>query len=159
MKTKKHIEFLRSLKACSTAIEFAETQYSFEDAIKNCPRGEWLLWLAQKMNCDLRLLTLAKGKCAETVIHLMKDERSINAVKVAIDFGEGKSTLEELKAYAYASAASAAAAAAFAVAYAFADSADSADAKEKNRLKTAEICRDSLSTFLIEKYKSYNYGK
>jgi hypothetical protein len=56
-----------------------------------------LLWLFKQTNPnDLRLLTLAKGHCANTVRHLMKDERSIKAVDAAIAYGEGRIDIEEL---------------------------------------------------------------
>ncbi|KKN76436.1 hypothetical protein LCGC14_0371220 [marine sediment metagenome] len=51
--------------------------------------GDWMLWLAQRLNINKRLLTLAKGKCAETVLHLMKDDRSKAAINAAIDYGNG----------------------------------------------------------------------
>jgi hypothetical protein len=92
----------------------------------------------------------------------MKDERSINAVDVAIAFGEGKATIEELNAAAADAAAAAAdyaaaAAADYAAAYAAADAsaasaADAAYAAYANcstarteALKNmADICRKYL---------------
>jgi hypothetical protein len=110
-------ELLIKLKACSEAREWAENK-SWEEVYNTCHRGDWLLWLFKKTNPDdLQLLTLAKGHCANTVRHLMKDERSIKAVDVAITFGEGKATRED------ADATYAAAYAAFAAASADADAA------------------------------------
>ena len=64
--------------------------------------------------------------CAYQVEHLMKDERSKNALRVAWDFAEGKSTLSQLNA-AYAAAADAhAAVRTVAVARAAGDDADAA---------------------------------
>ena len=116
-------ELLTSLDACPEAKEWASDK-TWEEAYKNCQRGDWLLWLFQKTNPDnLKELTLAKGHCANTVRHLMKDEASTKAVDTAIAFGEGKATREELNsaqaaAYAAAYAAYAAAYAAYAAAYA-----------------------------------------
>lgn len=56
---------------------------------------------------------------------LMRDERSKNAVDIAIKFGENKATREELDAATYA-----------------ADAAS--DAKKKNQKATADICRKYL---------------
>ena len=82
-----------------------------------------------------RELTLAKAHCAATVLHLMKDERSKNAIAVAIKYGNNEATSEELSAaYAAAFAAAAYAAAAFAA----------AAARTKNQLETADICRQYL---------------
>jgi hypothetical protein len=110
-------KLLIKLKACSEAREWAENK-SWEEVYNTCHRGDWLLWLFKKTNPDdLQLLTLAKGHCVNTVRHLMKDERSIKAVDVAITFGEGKATRED------ADATYAAAYAAFAAASADADAA------------------------------------
>ena len=114
MKTFK--EYLKSVNACQPAIDWAGDK-PVEQVVAECHRGDWLLWLAQKCGVELQPLTLAKGHCANTVRHLMDDERSIMAVDIAIAFGEGKATREEL-ADAAADAAAYAAAAASAAAYA-----------------------------------------
>ena len=98
---------LEKLNACNAALEWVGDK-TWEECYNTCERGDWLLWLFQKTNPDdLQFLTLAKGHCANTVRHLMKDERSIKAVDAAIAFGEGKITEDELDA-AYAAAAHAA---------------------------------------------------
>ena len=101
MKTLK--ELLKSLDACQGAREWAGDM-TIEEVVKKCHRGDWLIWLAQKIGIELRPLTLAMALCAKTVLHLMKDKRSINAVEVAERFGRGEVTKEELNA-AYAAAA------------------------------------------------------
>ena len=114
---------LKKLNPCESGYKFAKSKNSLLEAWNTCERGDWMLWFAQKLDCPLQLLTLAKATCAETVIHLMRDERSRNAIKVAIDFGNGIATREELYAAASASAASYAAAA-----NAYAADADAANA-------------------------------
>ena len=113
-------EILKKLNACKESIEWVGDK-TIEQAINECPRGDWMLWLFQKV-CpdDLRLLTLAKGHCANTVRHLMSDELSIKAVDVAIAFGEGKASRKELDS-----------------AYASADSADSAYASADSAYASA----------------------
>ena len=143
-------ELLLKLKACGPAIDWAGDK-TIEEIWATCHRGDWMLWLARKLNIDKRVLTLAKGHCANTVRHLMKDERSIAAVDMAIKYGEGNATDSELAAAAdaaydatadaydayaadyaadaaaaYAAAAAAAAAAAYAAAAYAADAADAA---------------------------------
>lgn len=93
MKTFK--ELLFELEACSEAREWAGDK-TIEEVVEQCHIGDWLLWLAARIDIGLQPLTLAKGHCANTVRHLMKDERSIKAVDVAIVFGEGKATRKEL---------------------------------------------------------------
>ena len=98
MKSETFKELLKNKNACKEAIDWAEGK-SLEEVWNTCHRGDWMLWLAGKTGWwSDRELSLAKGKCAETVIHLMKDERSRAAVKAAIDYGEGKISREELAA-------------------------------------------------------------
>ena len=120
-------EFLEKNNACKGGYLFAK-DLTLEEFLATCPRGDWILWLFVKSNPDsLKELTLAKGHCANTVRHLMEDERSLRAVDVAIAFGEGKATKKELDS---ASAASGAAYAANAAAYAASAAAYAADAAD-----------------------------
>lgn len=64
---------------------------------KTIHRGDWMLTIFKKMNPDdVKELTLAKAHCANLVRHLMIDKRSLNAIDVAIAFGNGTATREEL---------------------------------------------------------------
>lgn len=89
-------EILKSLTACGKAVRWAKEK-SIKTILKECDRGDWLLWLAKKLDIDIRKLTLAKARTAKLVIHLAMDERSINAVNVAERYGLGKATKEELQ--------------------------------------------------------------
>lgn len=93
-----------------------------------------MLWIAKKLNVDLLKLTTAKALCANTVRHLMKDERSTNAVDAALAFGRGEIGEQELK-IACINVAS--------VAHASAD-------KKDNQLQTANICREVLTDVVFE---------
>ena len=141
MKTFK--EYLKSLNACQPAVEWAGDK-PIEQVVAECHRGDWLLWLAKKCGVELQPLTLAKGHCANTVRHLMTDERSLKAVDVAIAFGEGKATREELDDAADAATAAAAAAAASAAHAAHA-------AYSANQRETADICRKYIGDLIIQK--------
>lgn len=150
-------EYLESIDACSYAIDWAGDK-TIEQVVADCHRGDWLLWLASKCDIGLQPLTLAKGHCANTVRHLLKDDRSIKAVDTAIAFGEGRATREQLDAayaaaYAYAADAYAYAAyaAAAADAYYDADAAAAAAAAIENRLQTADICRQYIGDLIIQK--------
>jgi hypothetical protein len=154
-------EFLKKKRACEDGYLFAK-DLTLEEFFATCHRGDWILWLFAKSNPkSIRELTLAKGHCANTVRYLMEDERSLRGVDVAIAFGEGKATKEELDsasaasdasdAYYVASAAAysaaASAAAASAAAYSAAASAAAASAAadyKKNQMETADICRKYL---------------
>ena len=124
---------LRKMRACDEAM-YWQTGKSLEEIWNTCERGDWMLWLFSRVyKGDDTLLYLIAGHCANTVRHLMKDERSSAAVDAAIAYGECRIEKDELRkaaaaaaAAAYADAADAAAVAA-AAAYA-ADAADAADA-------------------------------
>jgi len=173
---------LEKLRACREAIEWVKTCKSPEDAWNNCSRGDWMLWLAKKLDVDDRKLTLAKVRCAEQVKHLMKDQRSLDALDACFRYAKGELTRDELNAYAYdaayaadapsyasyaayadASAASAAASAAYAsaadasdAASAAADASDAtyAAARTVSLRKSADICREVLTEDILEKYEN-----
>ena len=157
---------LKEMSACNEAIGWVGDRTP-EQAWNECERGDWMLWIAQKKDVDLRKLTLAKARCSKLAIHFMKDERSRKAVEVAERFGLGLATREELDearnaaaaadadadAAAYAASAAAVYAAAGAAAYAAdAYAADAgATAARKNILKQcADICREILSDEIME---------
>jgi hypothetical protein len=139
MKTTK----LEKLNACSGAREWALTQKNPTEAWQNCERGDWMLWLAKKLNVDDKKLTMAKAMCAKQVEYLMKDQRSKDALQACFDYANGKITREQLNDYAYAAA------------YAAAD--DDADhavfAAQVSLKKSADICRKYLTEEVIAKYK------
>jgi hypothetical protein len=124
--------YIEKLNPCVDGAKYLRKHETLKTAWEHCYRGDWMLWLARKLNVDIRMLTLAKGLCASTVKHLMKDKRSVVAIESAIAFGRGEIGRKELAdaadaayaAYAAADAADAAYAAAYA-AYA-ADAADAA---------------------------------
>jgi hypothetical protein len=178
-------ELLIKLNACDEAIEWAGDR-TIEEIVKDCDRGDWLLWLAKKIDIELQPLTLAKGHCANTVRHLMENERSIKAVDMAIAFGEGKATMKELNNAANAAADAAydavfyaatlyativadaaivgdASYAAYAAATAAACAAGDAAyttaayaAKKQNQKETAEICRKYIGQLIIDKCNELN---
>ncbi|MBP9727353.1 MAG: hypothetical protein KBD83_07830 [Gammaproteobacteria bacterium] len=119
MKTKAEFnELLLKLGACDDAVKWAYGK-SWNEVFETCERGDWLLWLFKKTNPDdLRLLTLAKGHCAATVLHLMEDERSKTAVQAAIDYGNDEIGDKQLAAASYAASYAAYAAASYAASYA-----------------------------------------
>ena len=119
---------LKEMNACDTAMEWQEGK-SLEEVWNTCHRGDWMLWLLRKSEPqDNRILYLVAGHCANTVRHLMKDERSIAGVDAAIAYGEGRIDINQIRTAAAAAAAAYAAvayaaAAADAAAYAAADAA------------------------------------
>ena len=154
-------ELLIELNACDEANGWVSDK-NIEDAVKEVERGDWLLWLAKKIDIPIKPLTLAKARCAKTVIHLMKDQRSIDAVNLAEKYGlTDEISDDDLKNAADAAAyyAASADAAAYYAASADAASADAAAyyaasaaaAKTKNQLQTAYICREILGELIINR--------
>jgi len=143
-------ELLIDLHACEEAKAWAQGM-TIEQVVASVERGDWLLGLAKKIDIPKRPLTLAKARCAKTVIHLMKDERSINAVNLAEEYGLSDEVSEDDLRKAAADAADAATYAAYAAyaAYDAATDAAYADALSKNQLQTAEICREVLGKMII----------
>ena len=133
MKTTK----LEKLSACRDAVKWASTQKNTIEAWQNCERGDWMLWLAKKLNVDDKKLTMAKAMCAKQVEHLMKDQRSKDALQACFDYVNGKITRKQLNAYTAATAA----------AYA----AD--NAREDSLRKSADICREYLTEEVLAKYR------
>ena len=162
----KAIEILRKINACEEACKWIADK-TLQEAWDTCHRGDWMLtYYSRKYPEKKRELTLAKGHCANTVRHLMTDKRSLAAVDAAIAYGNSECSDEDLKkaaaeaadAYSAASAAYAAEAAyaasyAAEAAYAAASAAEAAyaaasaaySARLKNKLETANICREYLN--------------
>ena len=179
MKTDK----LEKLNACSDARDWVCTQKNPTEAWQNCERGDWMLWLAKKLNVDDKKLTMAKAMCAKQVEHLMKDQRSKDALQACFDYVNGKITRKELAAAAsdaayaayaadaasaasdaayaasaasyasYASYAASAASDAAAAASASAASYASDAARTTSLRKSADICREYITEEVLKKYK------
>ena len=87
---------LEKLNACEEAIIWLKSQKYASEAWQNCERGDWMLWLAKRLNVDDKKLTMAKAMCAKQVEHLMKDQRSKDALQACFDYANGKITRKEL---------------------------------------------------------------
>jgi len=109
-------DLLVNLRACEDAKNWAK-EMTIEEIVNTCHRGDWLLWLAKKIDLPIKPITLAKVRCAKTVIHLIGYPSSLKALEVAEKFAlTDEVSLDDLR-NAYAAAA-AAADAAYAAAYA-----------------------------------------
>ena len=155
---------LEKLSACREAIEWVKSQKSPEKAWQNCHRGDWMLWIAKKLDVDNRLLTLAKATCANQARHFMTDQRSLDALDACFRYANGELTREEMNTFTSAAsdaadaayAASDAAYAAYYAAYA-ADAAYAAAAayvsRQESLKKSADICREILTDVVLRTYE------
>src|SRR5690554_1098239 len=97
---KEHMIWLQENYACPPGVIWIQEHNikSLQEAWNVCNRGEWLLWMAAKLDVDYRKLVLCGALCAHAVVQHMKDPRSREAVRVAFLWGRGKATDEELEA-------------------------------------------------------------
>lgn len=103
-------KFLEKHNACEDGFEFAK-DLTLEQFLSTCERGDWILWLYTRTNPnDKRTRILVAAHCANTVRHLMRDQRSLDAIDIALKYGNNQATDEELDAAASAAASAAIAA-------------------------------------------------
>ena len=129
MQTNKNaLEILQRLNACADAQEWVGIKTP-QEAWESCSRGDWLLWLAGRLEIDRKLIVLAACDCARLALPCVpKGElRPLKAIETAEAWARGEASLEDVAAAAaYAANAAAAAYAANAAAYAAADAANAA---------------------------------
>ena len=85
---------------CEEGLEYYNRFSTFEEAWNACDRGDRMLWIAVKLKVDDRKIVGAAALCANTVRHLMKDERSTAAVDAALRYADDEISGEELNKYA-----------------------------------------------------------
>jgi len=127
MKTTKAI--LTELAACPEAVKWAGRK-THKKAWETCKWGDWLLWIAGRLDVDRKLLVLAACACARTALRFVPrgEDRPRIAIETAEAWVRGEATIEQVRnaALAALAAADAAAHAAYAAAYAAADAAANA---------------------------------
>jgi hypothetical protein len=80
-------------------LDYYSSKATFEDFWRGCERGDWMLWIAERLNIDKRLLAKAAAMCANTVQRLM-DKRSVGAVNAALRYASGEIGVDELEKHA-----------------------------------------------------------
>ena len=92
-------DFCNTHNACSDGRDWALDSCESMHDVWLTARPDWLIWVATRPEVlsdrDLRLFACW---CARQVWHLLKDDRSKNAVIVAEKYAVGEATAEELKA-------------------------------------------------------------
>ena len=150
---------LEELNACPEAREWVGDK-SLKKAWEKCKRGDWMLWYYFKEAGFTKELVKAKADCVSLVKHLMKDQRSLDALQACYDYVDSKISKKELRraaAYAaYAASATYAASDAYDAAYsaayaAYADAGANASARKEILKKCADICREVLTESLFKK--------
>jgi hypothetical protein len=88
---------IRQFNLCYDGRKYYESRASFEEAWRDCERGDWMLWLAARLEIDSRKLARAVALCANTVRHLMKDASCEKAVDDVLAYADGEIDAEELR--------------------------------------------------------------
>ena len=140
---REHVESLRRLRACIEATQWAESQPDAETAWRRCPRGDWLLWVAARLDIDRKRLVRAACACARTALSHVPagEERPRIAIETAEAWARGEATLDDVR-----RAVQAASAAVFAANAAFADFAAAAYAATRSAslARSADIVREII---------------
>jgi len=89
---------LKALGACSAGIEWVQDRTP-QQMWEECERGDWLLWLAVKLNVDRKLIVLAACKCARESLQYVADaeDRPRRAIETAETWCRGDANLEEVR--------------------------------------------------------------
>jgi hypothetical protein len=92
------IKLLRKHHACPQAIAWVG-QRTAQQAWDQCPHGDWLLWVADRVGIDRKLLVLAACGCARLALEYVRpgEDRPRLAIETAEAWTRGEATREELK--------------------------------------------------------------
>ena len=166
--------WLKRRHACEKALEWLQERDA-ATAWSECPRGDWLLWWAEKVKVERKAAVLAGCACARLALPYVAagELRPLKAIETAEAWCHGEASLDDAEyaaaaAAAYAAAAAAAAdyaaaaaayaaaaaAAAAAVPYAAAHAAAAAaaaayDARQKTYQQCADIVRAKIRFDLV----------
>ena len=90
---------LIAMNACTEAVEWCGSR-GLVEAWRECPRGDWMLWLAGRIDIDRKLLVLAACDCAETALQYVPEgeDRPAKCIQVARNWCEGTASMDDVKA-------------------------------------------------------------
>lgn len=80
-------------------LDWLETRRDFASAWVECPRGDWLLWLATRLGVDRRLVVKAACACARSMLEACGGEhrRFWEAIETADAFARGVADLKSVR--------------------------------------------------------------
>ena len=94
-----HKTLLLELKSCAEVVGRYDNRDS-EQAWAECHRGHWMLWIAERLGIDRKLLVLAACDCVDRVLQFIPadESRPREAVETARAWCAGKATMAEVRA-------------------------------------------------------------
>ena len=92
-----HKQLLKDIHACDEAQTWYNGQDS-ETAWAVCERGDWMLWIAGKLDVDRKLLVMAACDCAELALpYAGKHHEAVqNCIAVTRRWCDGQATIAEV---------------------------------------------------------------
>ena len=92
-------QHLRELDACSSAIEWVGDRDP-ATAWAECPRGDWLLWVAGRLGADRRTIVLAACACARDALRFVPsgETRPLAAIETAERWVRGEASIRDVRA-------------------------------------------------------------
>jgi hypothetical protein len=90
---------LQQIDACDEAIEWVGSR-SAAEAWRDCPRGDWMLWLLARVGADRRRIVLAACECARMALPYVPEgeDRPRIAIETAEAWARGEATTEQVRA-------------------------------------------------------------
>jgi len=85
---------LISMDACRTAVDWVGRK-QIKTAWTKCDRGDWMIWLLERLNFDRKVLAAIACDCAERVLHLTDDDRPRIAIETRRAWIRGDATEAE----------------------------------------------------------------
>lgn len=70
---------------------------NIEEFVKECHKGEWLLWFAKKLQLPERKIIACAGHCVNTVRNLIEDENSIQLLDMYMNFEDKSISFKDLE--------------------------------------------------------------
>jgi hypothetical protein len=71
--TKTILSRIERYAPCGAACKWLDNQSDITKAWNTCPLGDWLLWIAGKLDVDRTLLVKSAAGCARMVLHLVPE--------------------------------------------------------------------------------------
>ena len=94
----KLIDQIAHLSPCPEAVEWLGDR-TLAQAWRTCPRGDWMLWLAGRLNIERKVLVRAAVECARPALKYVPkgEKRPAKALSVALAWTRGRATIEHVR--------------------------------------------------------------